>query len=599
MFYRVQGTGYCPSLLIFFDEMDPRSAAHVLSLIAAHLELRGESPFKVRAYEGAAKAVIALETDDLAALDHAGTLAETRGIGPATLAVIRDLNATGESSYLEQLRAETPPGLLDLMQVPGLGTSRIHQLHAALGIDSVDAMETAARDGRLRALKGFGPKTVDRLIHAVERFRASGTRDLYPRMLASATSLLAMVRSHPDVVRAELAGSLRRHCETARDVDVVAACVADPVAVASSLSRAPGVRQVTNEGTASPCITLTDGARLDLHCVSAEDFVVALWRATGSDQHVRSVSTMLAAHGITLEGNHLLDASGRRLEAANEAAFYALAGLPYVAPEMRESGRELQLAARGRMPTLIEPSDIRGVLHCHSEYSDGRASIAVMADGARARGWSYLGITDHSASAFYAGGVSRERILAQHAEIDALNAAATDGFLILKGIEADILADGTLDYDGETLDRFDFVVGSIHSRFSMDQSTMTARVLRALDDPHLTILGHPTGRLLLSRDPYPLDLEAVIDKAGYVGVALELNADPKRLDLDWRLIPRAIERGVTIAIGPDAHSVASLDYTTIGVGMARKAGVAAQDILNARSVDDVLAFSRARREALR
>src|SRR5260221_13940841 len=219
-----------------------------------------------------------------------------------------------------------------------------------------------------------------------------------------------------------------------------------------------------------------------------------------------------------------------------------------------------------------------------------------MADGARARGWSYLGITDHSASAFYAGGVSRERILAQHAEIDALNAAATDGFLILKGIEADILADGTLDYDGETLDRFDFVVGSIHSRFSMDQSTMTARVLRALDDPHLTILGHPTGRLLLSRDPYPLDLEAVIDKAGYVGVALELNADPKRLDLDWRVLPRAFERGVTVAIRPDAHSVASVASTTIGVGKGGKAGVAAQEILNARRVDNVRAVSRARRE---
>jgi DNA polymerase (family 10) len=261
---------------------------------------------------------------------------------------------------------------------------------------------------------------------------------------------------------------------------------------------------------------------------------------------------------------------------------------------MREEGHELALARTGRMPVLLELADLRGVLHCHSDYSDGKATIAQMAEAARARGWSYIGITDHSQAAFYAGGLARERVLQQHEEIDALNAASPD-FRILKGIEADILADGAVDYDAALLDRFDFVVGSIHSRFSMDRAAMTERVLRALDDPHLTILAHPTGRLLLSREPYAIDLDAVLEKAGALGVAIELNADPHRLDLDWRHLPRALEMGCAIEIGPDAHSTRGLDVTALGVGMARKAGVQASDVLNARSVDDVLAFAARRR----
>jgi DNA polymerase (family 10) len=262
---------------------------------------------------------------------------------------------------------------------------------------------------------------------------------------------------------------------------------------------------------------------------------------------------------------------------------------------MREEGYELEVAATGTMPTLIELRDLRGVLHCHSTYSDGKASIADMADAARRRGWKYIGITDHSQAAFYAGGLSRMQVELQHDEIDELNAEAGDDFRILKGIEADILADGAIDYDEATLDRFDFVVGSIHSRFAMDEAKMTARVLRALDDPHLTILAHPTGRLLLERDPFPIDMNAVFEKAATLGVSVELNADPHRLDLDWRLIPAARSAGVTLSIGPDAHSTSSLDYVITGVGMARKAGVQAAEVLNTRSVEDVLAFAQRRR----
>ena len=578
--------------------MDPRSAAHVLAQIAAFLELQGASTFKVRAYEQAGHAIAALDTDDLADLDRSGSLAATPGVGPATLAVIRDLNATGASRYLEELRAEIPAGLVELLRVPGLATAKIHLLHESLGIDSVDALEAAIHDGRLATLKGFGPKTSAKLLRGIEMSRASGSLSLYHRGAERARALLDSVRAHPDVVRAEVAGSVRRHMEVIGDADIVAACRRDPRGVAASFANAPGVRTVARQGSASPGITYADGSHLDLFCTSDADFTVALWRATGSSEHVDTVIALLARKGITLSGDTLVDANGTALPVDAEPDIYALVDLPFIPAEMREDGQELLQAVRGPMPVLIEPADIRGALHCHSDYSDGKASIAEMADAARALGWSYIGITDHSQAAFYAGGMATEQVLAQHEEIDRLNTASPD-VRILKGIEADILADGALDYDAGLLDRFDFVVGSIHSRFSMDKARMTDRVLRALDDPHLTILGHPTGRLLLSRDPYPIDIDAVLEKAVALGVAIELNADPKRLDLDWRILRRAKALGATIAIGPDAHSTRGLETMRIGVGIARKAGVEADDVLNARAGGDVLAFARARRTVVR
>ena len=574
--------------------MDPRTAAHVLGQIAAHLELRGESTFKTRAYEQAATALLGVDTDDLAPLLRSGALARTRGLGPATLSVVRDLIETGESSYLEQLRATTPPGLLDLLRVPGLGTAKIHKLHEALGIDSLESLEQAARDGRVAKLPRYGPKTAEKLLRGIEFLRARGTQRLYPHGAEEGARLVAMVRSHPDVLTAELAGSLRRRRETVGDVDVVAACRARPAAVARSFASAPGVRSASGGDSGSVAITYVDGTCIDLHCVEPDDFAVALWRATGSAEHLGAVTARLAERGFTLRGDRLLDAHGAPAPVADETALYARAGLPFVPPELREGRGEIDDAAAGRVGTLLEPSDIRGVLHCHSTWSDGKATIAQMADAARDRGWSYIGITDHSQAAFYASGMSRDRVLEQHEEIDALNASRTD-VRVLKGIEADILADGSLDYGDALLDRFDFVVGSVHSRFAMDRAAMTARVLRALDDPHLTILGHPTGRLLLSREPYALDVEAVLEKAAEVGASVELNADPHRLDLDWRHLPRARALGVPIAIGPDAHSTRGLDYMTMGIGIARKGGLSSSDVLNTRSADEVLAFARARR----
>jgi DNA polymerase (family 10) len=573
--------------------MDSRTASHVLSQIASYLELNGESAFKCRAYAGASAAILALGTDDLAPKLRSGELAALRGLGPATLAVVRDLIETGESRYLEQLRESMPAGLLDMLAIPGMTPARIRQIREALNIETVEELEAAARDGRLTQVPKVGAKTAAKILQGIATARERGSLRLYHQALVEASALLASVRSHPDVERAEIAGDLRRRVEVAGRIDIVAGCRRDPVAVAQSFTRVPGVQSATGGGP-SVEIHFVDGALLRLHCVAVEQFGLALWWATGNEAHVAEVAAQLAARGVSLEGGGLRDNRGSTIAVDDERAVYASAGLAFVAPELREGMGEVDSASRGTLPALLNAGDIRGVLHCHSLYSDGKASIAEMARAAQARGWSYMGITDHSEAAFYAGGLSRDRVRAQHDDIDDLN-ATLDGFHVLKGIEADILADGRLDYGDEFLDRFDFVVGSIHARFSMDGPAMTTRVLRALDDPRLTILAHPTGRLLLSRPPFPIDLDAVLAKAAEVGVAVELNADPKRLDLDWRHLRRAKELGVTIEIGPDAHSTHGLDVMEIGVGIARKAWLERADILNARSADDVVAFARARR----
>lgn len=574
--------------------MDSRSAAHVLSEIADLLELRAENRFKTRAYRTAAKAVLALDTDDLTPLLRSGELAAVKGVGSATLAVIADLVENGESRYLEQLRMNVPDGLLELMRVPGLSPEKVQQIHDTLGVTSIDELEAAARDGRLVTVKGFGEKTIDRLLESIAFKRRTHALVLFPRAHAEAALLLASVRRHPDVIEAEVAGSVRRRCESVRDVDIVAAVRGDPAAVAASFARVPGVADASVTGD-SASIRYVDGTRLDLYCVSEGDFAVAFWRATGSASHVEQMHNLLAAEGFTLTGDVVRDARGERVPIPDETALFALVELARVPPELREGEGELTAATRA-LPQLVTAADLRGVLHCHSNYSDGHATIAEMAEAAQARGWTYIGISDHSQSAFYAGGLRPDDVARQHDEIDALNASLV-GFTILKGIEADILSSGQLDYGDATLDRFDYVIGSVHSRFRMSEAEMTTRILTALDDPRLTILGHPTGRLLLVREPYAVDMVAVIEKAADTGVAMELNADPHRLDLEWRHCRRAKALGVPIEIGPDAHSVVGLDVMAIGVDMARKGWLEPDDILNARSAADVVAFAKARRTA--
>ena len=576
--------------------MDPRTVALTLSQIADFLELKGENRFKSAAYRNAARAMLVVQTDDLAPLVASGALAELKGIGPATLSTIRELVERGESRYLEQLRSETPEGLLEMLRVRGLGTAKIRKIHEGLGVSSLAELEAVASDGRLATLPRFGAGTAAKILKGIAYLRENSACMLYPRALAESERMLGMVLAHPAVEGAMVAGSLRRRNEIVRDIDVVASCGDAPVQVAAALASAPGVRGAEERGGGAATIHFVDGSVLDLHCVTPEQFAVAQWRATGSASHERDLVAHAAARGITVAGDELRDQSGARIPVRDERALYRAVGLAYIEPEMREGRGEIAAAAGNALPTLIESRDIRGVLHCHSVYSDGKATIAEMAEAARALGWTYIGISDHSQSAFYAGGLEPEAVIAQHAEIDLLNSSDI-GVRILKGVEADILADGKIDYDQALLDRFDYVIASVHSRFSMDRETMTARVLRALNDPHVTILGHPTGRLLLSREPYAIDLEAVIAKAAQSGVALEINADPRRLDLDWRHCQLAKSLGCAFEIGPDAHSTRGLANMEFGVGIARKGWLEAADVINTLSAERILERLRVRRQS--
>ena len=575
--------------------LSPRDAAHILAEIATLLELRGESHLASRTFEPASRALHALDIEDLTPL--LPSTGETAGgvlahLDTAALDVLRDAAMHGDSQYLEQLRENTPEGLLEMRRVPGLGTAKIHRLHEGLGIESLHELEQAARDGRLASLPGFGQRTADKVLRGIANLRGSGARLLYPHAALDASRLLAAVRAHPDVVRAEVAGSVRRHLETVGDIDIVAAVRGTPSLVASAIAHGRGVREVLGGGGPIVTIRYDDGTSLDLRCVSEERFPLALWWATGSTTHTADVMRRAAARGITIGSDAVRGADGRPIALGDEAAIYAIAGLPYIAPELREGLGEVAHAEA--IPSLVQLADIRGVLHCHSHYSDGAGTIEELAEAALTRGWRYLGVSDHSQSASYAGGLSREAILRQHEEIDAVNATMSD-FRVLKGIEADILPCGRVDYDDAILDRFDYVIASVHSRFGMNETQMTARVLKAMDDPHVTIVGHPTGRLLLTREPYAINVSAMIDKAAAVGVAIELNADPHRLDLDWRFLREAHERGARIEIGPDAHSIAGLDHVALGVGVARKGWLSRRDVLNASDVDEVLAFAAARR----
>jgi len=575
--------------------MDSRSAAHVLSQIGALLQVKGEQKFKARAYAGAARALIALDTDDLAPLLRSGELADTPGIGPATLSVVQDLVETGESRYLNQLSEGLPEGLLDLMEVPGLTAARIQLIYERLGVQNLEDLERVAKNGELAELPKLGKKTAEKILRGIEIVRRDAHLQRFPAAAIEAHMLLANVVKHPDVAHAEVAGSIRRHNELVADIDIVAECSKDPVKVAASFARSPGVREAkTGTDPGSVRIRFVDGTHLDMHCVSKADYPVALWCATGSAAHVEEMNVLARTRGFEIRGNSLIGKDGKRIKLTDEQNFFNALDLQVIPPELREGMGEIEAAARRELPNLVVYDDLRGVLHCHTQYSDGIASIEEMAKAAQQHGWDYIGISDHSESAFYAGGLKRDKLQRQLDEIDALNEGMS-GFRILKGIEADILADGRVDYDAETLERFDYVIGSIHSRFSMDGDAMTKRVLTALDDPHLTILAHPTGRLLLSREPYAIDIEAVLEKAVAVGVAVELNCDPHRLDLDWRYCRQAKELGVTIEIGPDAHSTPALDNVHFGIGLARKAWLEAGEILNTRSADGVIAFARKRR----
>ena len=565
--------------------MEKQAVGRVFEQIAACLELLAENPFRVRAFENAGRAVAAFP-GELADGLRSGALAELRGVGDASLEVVRDLLETGRSTMLDELRERVPPGLVEMLRIPGLGVAKVRQIHEQTGIETLAELDAAAADGRLAALPRFGAKTADKIRKGIALLRLSSEFRLFHHAMDEMRGVQQALTALEGVVRVEMAGSLRRRAELIRDLDVVVAHAGGGAreVLIKQLGETPGVIEFAGKD-AAVTLRFATGTVVDVFLATPEDFGLAWVRATGAPAHVEQLDARARARGVDLSpAAHF----------PQEENVYAALGLPWIPPELREGMGEIEAAADGRLPRLVELRDLRGFVHCHTNYSDGSVTVAEWAQACREGGYQWMGVTDHSQAAAYSGGLKADDVARQHAEIDLVN-GSLDDFRVLKGVEADILADGTIDYGPEVLDRFDFVIGSIHSRFGMTESEMTGRVLRAMDDPHLAILGHPTGRLLLFREPYPLDLERVLARAAERGVAVEVNADPHRLDLDWRAVRRARELGVTVSIGADAHSVAGMSNVAVGLGIARKGWLEPRQVLNTRDADAFLAHARARR----
>jgi len=564
--------------------MDKKDVARGLEEIARFLELKGENPFRVRAYRTAARAIATLPGELETALSS-GALAEVKGVGPAILQIVRELVTTGRSRVLEDLRDEVPPGLVEMLQISGLGVARVRQIHQALHVETLAELEEAARDGRLAELPRFGKKTTDNILKGIEFLRQSTGFRLFHHARAEATALAEVLRTMPGVRRVAIAGSLRRRVEVIRDLDLVVELEGSPGPLIERLGAAPGVREFVNQTEHTITLRFGSGTVAEIHLAPRERFGFELIRATGSAAHLRQLADRARERRLAWDAG---------LGGCEEADVYRALGLEAIPAELREGQGEIEAAAAGALPALVEGSDLAGFLHCHTNYSDGASTAAEWAEACRSAGYRYLGLTDHSKSAAYAGGLREDDIPRQHAEVDEVNRRFSD-FRVLKGVEADILQDGRLDYTPEVRAGFDFIIASVHSRYGMDQGQMTQRVLQAMDDPHMAILGHPTGRLLLSRDPYPLDLDAVFAKAADRGVAIEINADPQRLDLDWQAVRRAVAAGVTISLGADSHGVSAIGNMELGVGIARKAWLTKHQVLNVQPVEAFLAFVARRR----
>jgi DNA polymerase (family X) len=574
------------------DFVDKKAVADVLEQIAAFLELRGENPFRIRAFRTAARAIGSFPGDLRQGLED-GSLAAAKGVGPATLQIAAELINTGRAGILEELREQIPPGLVEMLAISGLGVAKIRQIHDVLGIDSLPDLEAAALDGRLAKLPRFGQKTSENILKSIAFLRQASTHRLSHHAAEEAEGLRLALARLPGVTNAFVAGDVRRRVEVVRDLILVLVAEVSPAELFKRLSQFPGVHEFAGQDERRLTLRFAGGASAQIVVTTPVNVGAVLVQATGSEGHLAELAAHASARGYSLTGAALWRGS-EFVSTPDEATLYGALGLPFIPPELREGTGEVAAARTGSLPRLLELGDLRGFLHCHTNYSDGSNSVEELALACRAAGYQYVGVTDHSQAAAYAGGLTADDLLRQADEVDEVN-SRLEGIRVLKGVEADILADGRVDFEEQVLARLDFVIASIHSRFNMGAPEMTARMLAAMDNPYLTIIGHPTGRLLLSRDPYGVDLDAIIEKAAATDVALEINADPHRLDLDWRVLPRVKAGGAMISIGADAHSLAGIGNAEYGVGMARKGWLGPGDLLNARSADDFVAWARHRR----
>jgi DNA polymerase (family 10) len=544
--------------------------ADLLEEIGRRAAFEGGNPYKAKAYVRAAASLRRLPRP-LDELIRQSALQSIPGVGAAIAKRIESFYRGEPDEPLERMRRKMPAGLLEMLVIPGLKPQTILKLHTLLGVNSLEELLAACSRGEVAATKGLGAALERKILQGIAIAREGAGRLRMNQAQAILEQTIAeLKRLRPDLRKITIAGDLRRACELVSDLRIVAI---DPKA-----------SEVHEEGLGG----------VTLHTCPAARFGAVLLRATGSDAHVAQLAALARKKGFTLEADGLR--GGKRIATPNEEVIYKALGLPFIPPELREGTGEVVRAGKGKVPDLVALDDLKGVLHLHTVFSDGVNTLEEMAEGARERGYTYLGVADHSESAHYAGGLSLAEIEEQHAIADELNRGYRGRFRILKGIESDILADGSLDYPPEVLERFDFVVASVHSRFRLGRDEQTSRIIAAVSNPYTTILGHITGRQLLRRPGYDIDVEAVLQACARHGVAVEINGNPWRLELDWRWHQKALELGCLLSINPDAHSIAELDLVKWGVAVARKGGVQKQDLLNAMSLTQFLAYLQKRRD---
>jgi DNA polymerase (family 10) len=562
--------------------------AAVLEEIATLLELKDENPFKIRAYANAARS---LETfgGNLSDLQDEEALEKIPGIGKAIAAKIKELAATGSLKYLEELRADFPAAILELFSIPGLGAKKIKALYEKLHISSIAQLQKACESGRVAELPGFGETTQGKICHAIaDRVKHFGSFQ-FGQIAGEAESLRNDLAAHPDALHACVAGSYRRRREIVRDLDLVVA-TKKPAAVTKFFLEHSLVESVISQGPTKSSARLRSQIQCDLRVVSAAEYPFALNYFTGSKEHNIELRNRALKRGWTLNEYRLAPApapSGVRKKRSttkiprvrDEVELYRAFDLDFIPPELRENRGEFEAAANHSLPRLIEKENLRGTFHCHTTASDGHNTLEEMAQAAQALGLEYLGIAEHSRSSIQAHGLDAAKLRAQVAAIRKLN-KKFDGFQLFAGVECDILRDGKLDFDDGLLSELDYAVVSIHSVFNLSEAEMTRRIIRAISNPFVTILAHPTGRLLLQREPYVVNLPAIIEAAAETGTWIEINAAPKRLDLDWRWWPLAKEKGVKCVINPDAHRAERLQDLWFGIGVARKGWLTKEDVMN-------------------
>src|SRR5436305_2245285 len=584
--------------------MDKNQVAQVLEDVASLLELKeGSNPFEVRAYENAARAVSALD-GDIEQMTREGKLKGVPGLGSTIIKRIEELVNSGQMALHDELVTTTPQIKLEMRRIPGVRVKKINAMHNQLHINSIEELEQACKEDKVAALPGFGKKTQDKILQGLAFLAQHSGRFLYPVAEEEAERIREVLAAIPEIVRLQVAGSLRRRRETIGDIDIVAS-VADDLAdttrrkIMDIFTSQPTVEAITGKGETKSSVVLKSGINMDLRVVNDSQFPYTLHHFTGSKEHHIPLRRRALSMNMTINDYGLFRGKEPHLElipCKDEADIYAALGMAYIEPELREDTGEIEAAIHGTLPKLVQMSDLRGVLHVHSTWSDGQNTIREMVEATIARGYQYLVITDHSKVAAYAGGLSEDALRRQHEEIDLLNKEYAGRLLILKGIECDILRDGSLDFADDVLATLDFVVASIHSLFNLSLQEQTQRMLQAISNRYVDIIGHPTGRILLGREGYALDIDAVIDAAAEHGVCIEINAHPSRLDLDWRYVRRARDKGIKIPIDPDAHVISGLDDMRYGIGIARKGWLRASDVLNTMTTEAVMDFFRSRRK---